>query len=243
MKKILLLAGFLFCGSWAHALTLLDLKNAVRQHIQDQANPTVRYSDTKIIEFLNEGQRDLVNQTWCLQKTTSQSLTARTTYYSLPTDLIAIQEFNFQEAVAGRKRPLEEKSERGMYQNNPDYERISGPPFYYFVRNSTSAATQLEYGINPVPSTGTALGTLYIDYYNQATDLSANSDVPLAGFRHLYPYHSALVYYAVSRAKMASGDGLGADYYMKLYQGMVALMIDRLGRMPNYNPSFGGAPK
>ncbi len=244
MKKIIryLIALFLL-GIWvpSFALTLGNIKVQVRRHINDKADPKIKVTDAEILAYVNEGQRDMVNRSWCLQKTYSQSLIARTTYYSLPTDLIAIQEFNFQETATGRKRPLEEKSERYMYQTNQDYEKQTGPPFYYFVRYSTSGATQLEYGINPVPSTSTTLGTVFIKYYDQASDLALNSDIPLAGFQHLYPYHTALVYYAVSRIKMTQGDGAGSDAYEKMYESLVALMIDRLGRMPNYNPSFGGS--
>lgn len=244
MKKItrglvaLLLLG-ICVPSWA--LTLGDIKVQVRRHISDKADPKIKVTDAEIIAYVNEGQRDMVNRSWCLQKTYSQSLSARTTYYSLPTDLLAIQEFNFMESATGRKRALEEKSERSMYQDNPDFERQTGPPFYYFVRYSTYGATQLEYGVNPVPSTGTALGTVLIKYYDQAPDLAVSADIPLAGFRHLYPYHTALIYYAVSRIKMTHGDGGGADAYEKMYEGVVALMMDRLGRMPNYNPSFGAS--
>ncbi len=243
MKKIArYLVALLLLGVCvpAHALTLSDIRVTVRQTINDRSDPQLTYSNTILNLFINEGQRDLVNQTWCLQKTTSQSLSVATTYYTLPSDLLAIQEFTFLDST-GRKRQLEEKSERGIYQSNPDYERQVGPPFYYFVRRSTSTGTSLEYGINPIPSTASATGTVFVKYYNQATDLSVSTDVALGGFKHLYPYHSALVYYTVAKIKMLEGNTVAAESYMKLYQMMVALMVDRLGRMPNYNPSFGGS--
>lgn len=242
MKKFsLLFILFLWtcCIRDAAALTLGQIKVDIRQKINDRADPKVTYSDTIMNSLINEAQRDIVNRTWCLQKTLSQSLSTRTTYYSFPTDFIAIQEFSFKETATNRKRLLEEKSERSLNQENPDYERQRGPPFYYFVRNSTWTDTVLEYGLNPVPSATAQLGTIYVDYYNQPTALSSNSDIPFDSMYHLYPYHSGIIYYVVSKIKLLEGDVASATAYNQLYEQMIALMVDRLGRAPNYNPSFG----
>lgn len=235
----LCLLAFLAGPVHSHALTLGDLKVSIRQRINDRTDPVLRYSDTMLLTFINEGQRDLVNRTWCLQKSTSIALVARTTYYSLPDNVIAIQEFNFRETTTSRTRQLAEKSQRALYQENPDYERQPGPPFYYFTRPVPSGFS-LQFGINPVPSTATALGTALIQYYNQSTDLSTNSAVPLDGDLILYPYHSALVYFVVAKIKMMEGDTNGAAAYEQMYGAQVTLMMDRLGRMPNYNPGFSG---
>ncbi len=222
------------------ALTVSDVRSAVRRYVRDTASSTSqrRYSDATLLLYINEAQRDVVNRTWCLQKTSSQSISVGTTYYSLPTDLIAVQEANFRETSTGITRQLTEKSERALYQENPDYERQRGPPQYYFIRNSTSAAAQLEYGLNPVPSTSTQLGTLLLDYYNQPADLASDSDIPLSSYRYLYPYHDTLIYYAAAQIKIIEGDTEEATALLNLYEARIKLMLDRLGRMPNYNPGF-----
>ncbi len=238
MKKLIYLASFvlLFISS-LHALTLKDMKIQIREQIDDRSDPRHRYSDTALIYMLNEAQRDMVNKSWCLEETYSTTLSLRTTYYNLPTDFVAVKEFNFVESN-GRTRQLEEKSERVLYQSNPDYARQSGQPMYYFTRFSTTTATQLEFGLNPVPATASSTGTIYLKYYAQATDLSSNSDIPLGGFRHLYPYHSALVHYAIWKFKLLMGDPQGATVYLAMYENEVKTMISLLGMRPNYSPSL-----
>lgn len=236
--RLLFALSILIVPHACFGLTLADLKVQIRQHLDDRADPKVRYSDTMLLHFINEGQRDIVNRSWCLQKTMAQSLSVRTTYYALPTDMIAIQEVNFFETTTKRTRQLEEKTERALYQENPDYARQRGAPSYYFVRHSTYGSTQLELGLTPVPSSSSVLGIMYVDYYNQATDVSVSTDVVLNGFNHLYPYHTSLVNYVVGRIKMFQGDVTGGAAYMAIYDADVKRMIDRLGQLPNYTPGF-----
>lgn len=225
-------------GRMAHALTLGDIKVEVRRLIDDKANPKIGYTDAEIISFVNETQREIVNQTWCLQNTATQTLSVRTTYYALPDDMLAIYQVTFRDS-AGRTRNLEEVTEKSLWQDNPDYERQSGQPFSYFVRQSTAATDyELQIAFLPVPSSSTATGTARIDYYNQATSLTGNADVPFDGILALYPYHYALVYGTVARLKLLDAEPEDAKNYMTLYTASVQLMKDRLGAMPNYNPGF-----
>jgi hypothetical protein len=50
-----------------------------------------------------------------------------------------------------------------------------------------------------------------------------------------------LVYYVVARVKQLEGNLPAAESAMKSYAQMLALMMDRLGRMPNYNVGFSAA--
>lgn len=244
MKKLALL--FFLAASAAvrvNALTLAEIRVEVRRYSNDVVDPRVKHSDAMITRLVNEAQREVVNQTWCLTNRSTQTLTAATTYYNLPNDLIAIEHVEFRD-TSSRTRELLEVSEKATQQSNPDYERQAGAPFQYFVRSTTfTTGTPLQIAVIPVPSSSTSAGLLTIDYYSQATSLSADTDVPFDGQRVLYPYHYALVYSAVAKLKLIDGDTTGAAAYLQMAQAYYALMLDRLGRMPNYNPGFGSATK
>lgn len=219
------------------ALTLSDIKIQVRRMTSDKADPGLKMTDAELLSYINEAQRQVVSQTWCLSNRTSQAITVNTTYYNLPTDLMAITHVEFKD-VNNHTRELTEVSERATQQDNFDYERITGTPMTYFVRGSTSSASyQMQICFLPIASSSTAAGTALIDYVNQATDLSADTDVPFDGQRELYPYHYTIVYLASSMAKAVRSDP-SAAMDLQLAQAYVKLMLDRLGQMPNYNPGF-----
>ena len=230
------------CG----AESLLDLSVKIRQLLDDKADPKVRYSDLTLRNFINQAQRDVISKTACLTNTTSQSLSVATTFYQLPSDLIWIQQVTFVD-TAGRTRELEEVAERSFIQANPDWERQSGAPMQYFVRDSTGSSSStdvnLQMAITPVPSTTSATGTMYIRYSNQATDLTAATAIPFDGLRYLYPYHEALVYYVVGQIKLIEKDPATAAVYMGMYEASLKSMKEQLGSMPNYAPGFSGGTK
>jgi hypothetical protein len=250
-NRIAVLIGALFCLAWAPrpaaALTLADVLTQARRYLRDTASDTTlqRYSDTYLTDLANAGQRAVVSETWPLNASTTLTLSVGTTYYSLPTDMLGIREVTYQNGTTLVRRNLTETSERSIMQSNSDYERQSGEPTQYFTRPSTASATTLEMAILPVPRTSSSTGTVRVDYYNQATNLSTatTSGVPFDGDRMLYPYHEAIVYYVIWRVKLLEGDTAGAAGYQQLYESAVTVMGGRLGDRPNYTPGFKAATK
>lgn len=243
MRRALLLLSFLvlWCAP-ARALTLSDIRTRIRTNIRDTDTGAglQRYPDAVLTRMINEAQRDLVNQTWCLETSTSIVVTVGTTYYNLPSDLLAPTQARFR-TTAGVMTEIDETARRKLLQDTPDFERNSGssPPTEYFIQYSTSGGAAQQLGLNPGPS---AAGSVLLDYYQQATDLSADSDVPLNGYLHLYPYHYALVYRVSALIRTIEGFP-DAQSYAQLYSAEVAAIVNRAGSKPNYNPSFkGGKP-
>lgn len=228
--------------SFVLGATLSELRTGVRRHVRDNTSVTGirKYSDAMIDSLLNEAQAQTINASWAIEKTSGIALATRTTFYAFPSDYIAIREFDFQETTTGRTRQLEEKSERVLRQENPDWARSAGAPIYYLTRLSTSGATTVEFGVTPVPSTSTQLGTALIKYYATADDMSADADVPFNGLAHLYSWHHILQHYAVAQLKMYEGDTNGSAAYMQFFSAEVQNMVNRLGMRENYFPSFGG---
>lgn len=241
--KVILIGGlFLSVSTKSYSLTQAEAETRVRQFVRDSpASGLYRYSDTFIDGFLNQAQRELVNDTWCLQTSGSITLVAGTSYYSMPSDLIAPKMVRIKDA-SNKNRNLSETSYKAVTQNNPDYERQTGPPMQYAVRTSTSGGTALEVVFLPI-ATVSSTGTVTIDYYNQSTDLSSDSSVYLDGDLTLYPYHENIVYNAVAKLKLIENDTAGAQAFFQLYQAGVQAMNSRLGEKPNLTPGFtGGGP-
>ena len=245
VTRFLVLAAFAWIFTVpASALTLSDIETAVRRNIRDTSSTAAqqRYTDTVLDAIINEGQREVVNFTWCVQTSTSRVLSSQTTYYSLPTDLISIEMVTFRDST-NQTIELDEYSEAKAYSEEGDFERSSsGAPDHYFVRYSTSGGNALEIAYLPVPTTSST-GTVRVLYNVQATDLSSDSDVPFDGLNHLYQYHVTLVYYATYRIKLMEGMADEAALYIKLYEAAIATMKDRLGRAPNYSPNVKAAPR
>lgn len=215
----------------------------VRRIVNDIPDPKVRYTNGFLIGILNIVQRDIVNQTWCLQTMTGVTLQTGTTYYSLPTNMLAINQVDYTDST-NRTTELIEVSEKALRQENPDHERTAGKPTNYFVRYSTYQAVTLQIGFYPAPATSASTGTVRVRYYHQAATLNDDDDqIPLDGYRILIPYHDLLTYGAVAKIKMMEGDTAGASFYSQLYLSGIAVMKDRFERMPNYGPGFSGSSK
>lgn len=235
--SLLLMAGAV------SALTLDDIESRIRINVRDTATDTSlqRYSDATLDGLINDGQRDVVNQTWCLDEIYSFSLVSGTSYYALPTDLIAIKFVQYVD-ISTNTTFLVEKNERSFIQGHPDWGKQYGKPVEYFVRGKPGSTTY-EMGMYPYPNAAAYLGTVTVDYYKQATDMTGGSDVPFDSLSAMVPYHDSLIYYATTRIKIIEGRIDEATMYGQLYNNMVQTINTKFGAKPNWTPSFSGAIK
>jgi len=239
----LILVG-LFSGT-AQALSLSDLISKTRVQIRDTSTDTTlqRYSDSYITNLINEGQRDAVNQSWCLDATTNYVLIANQKFYQLPSNLIAIKFARFIDNTSTSTYILEEKNERSFRQNNPDWEKQTGKPVQYFTRSSTFTNTTLELAVYPIPHATSDLGNMIVDYVVTADDLSSASDIPFNGQNYLLPYNDLLSDYVTAQIKVVEGRTDEATLYRNLYAAGLAVLNSKWNSKPNWTPSFGGAVK
>ena len=244
MKKHLLCGGLVvtlaaFFVSPAFAMTLSDLETEVRIATYDTATETTRraQSDTVIDNLLNEAMREVVSVTWCLETSTAITLVANTTFYALPTNFINVSMDGGvrYENASGNTKILAQVTRRKIYQDTPDWQDKTGAPMQYFLHQD-SDADPLDIAVYPIP-TATSTGTVTVQYYFQPTSMSSDSDVPFDGFRHLYPYHMALAYKVSAQLLLTMGFAEKSTSYYNLYLGTVKMMSDRLGQMPDYNPT------
>ena len=146
--------AFLFCASISYADSFSDIRTQVRRQVKDNGATLQRYSDDFINDLINEAQKDVVNRTWCILDAADLTLTSKTTYYDLQSNVIAIHQAYYTNA-SGDITTLDEVMERSVRQSNPDYEDSAGDVTEYFVRQSTSDANALEMGIRSVPASVT----------------------------------------------------------------------------------------
>lgn len=244
MKRFALALFLTLAGlASAHALTLSEIETAIRRNMRDTSTDSTlqRYSDSLLLDFINEEQRQIVNLTWCVDTSTSYVLTSGTVYYDLPTDLIAVKQVLFTDR-SNSTIWLDEWSERKVYQQEPSFATDStGEPRKYFTRSVGSTALQIAY--LPYPNTTSSTGTVTVFYYNQATDLASSSDVPFDGAYQLYPYHWTIVVGVTARLKAIEGLVDEAKYYSDQFTLYVTTMKEKSSSHPNYSPSLQASPR
>ncbi len=236
---------FLGLVTGAQALTLSEMRTQIRRNIRDTSTDTTvqAFSDATILSYVNEGQKEMNLLVWSVIGSTTITLATNTTYYSLPDNLLAVNQVSYSRTSPAGTVELKEVSERSLQQSNPDFERqTAGPPVNYFTRQSLTGGNAILLGLVPAPSSSAA-GTLMVQYISQPADLSGDSDVPFDGLLHLAPYHNLIVYYVSSKLTMIRGRTDESTAYATLYGAGLQLMTQKVGQRPNYNPgAVGGTP-
>lgn len=236
MRKIkLFLFFFFFSASAAQALTLAQLRTAIRLRVKDANSSRQRYSDTDLTNIINQDQRDAVNFSWIIKKSTSIELVSGTTYYTVPTDIMAIERitlrhYNIPEVTL---QTLDSNANFGPWLTS------KGTPTQYFQ----DPAQPTKIGVYPWPASSSSTGTLRINYYAQPTDLSADSDVPFNSDVRYYPYHDALVFGPCYKIMLIEGEMDKAAEYKSFYQERLQLLANLSNAKPNFLPGFAGQRK
>ena len=221
----LILAGLILCmgTSVSLALTVSEIRSAVRRNVRDTASSTSlrRYSDAIILNYINEAQRAVINDTWASSDSTTDSLVAGTTYYSVPDESIQV----WRVTVDGANLP-----ELTLAQLDADNYDINwstgGTPRAFFL----DRAEQTLIGLQPFPLTSG--GGLKIFYYQRVPDLALDADVPFDSDVRLFSYHDLIVYHASFRILLSENRTSEAEYYAKLYDAAVDLMNINVGHKP-----------
>ncbi len=245
MKRFAIAAVVLGLSALGHSMDLATIETQIRRAVHDN-NTTASlqaYPDATLLTWINDAQREIVNLTWCVETSTSYVLTAQTTFYSLPTNFIALRSgaaVTFTDN-ANQTYQLQELSQQKIYETEPDFEHTSiGPPSHYFTRFPGTSADAMQIAYLPVPTT-TSTGTVKVWYYYMPADLASASDLPFDGFNHLVAYHWAIVDHVTAKIKALESKPDEAALYMNEFTRIVTTMTDRLGRAPNASPHAQGA--
>jgi hypothetical protein len=232
LKKVLLLIffGFLLSNDvWS--LTLSEIQTAIRRNIRDTATDSslYRHSDAELLSYINAGQREVAERTWCVEQGSNFDIDSGDNTYDLSTTLIHLAHAYIIEDATQNTYELEYKSRNKMFEDNSAWNVDTGTPTAYWIRTDSNVGTRTQIVLSPVPNTYNF--NLGVHYYYRPSDLSSSSDIPFDGALHLYPYHDVLVYYGTKMVLMSEGNQPMADWYGNLYEARVDGMADRFGRV------------
>ena len=233
MKKLFFVILLVFPLNLVDALTLSEIRDGVRLRIKDvgTSGQRQRFTDAQLNEMINQTHRDVVNVTWSVKKSTTFALTANTTFYTMPTDLITIDRLVF------KNRNLEESSVQELDSefNNADWRTTDGEPDRYF----RDAQRPDQVGFYPFPDdSGTSTGTVVMGYFAIAPELTSDTDEPFNGINRLQQYSDLMIYEAAYKVFLIEGDTTKALEYRQYYEARLELMVNLEGQRPNYKPGF-----
>lgn len=234
MRKIKLFASvFLFSIGAAHALTLSQIQTEIRVRVKDTFLGRPRYTDSQITALINEAQRDVINNTWVISKSYTFNTLSGTTYYALPTDILAIQRVT----SAYQNLPETTLVKQDGDNSNSSWELSTGVPIYYFQDYAQSN----QIGFYPFPVNATSTTTIKIIYSSQGTDLVNMADIPFNAESRYVSYHDLLIFYPAYRIFLIEGEADKATAYRQEYESRLVVMEQAIGKKPNYLPSVSGA--
>lgn len=236
IRSVVIFAALLL-PVFAHAAALSDLRSQARVLVSDSGTATsrLRFSNTQVDDFISECQDEAVAATWPLLRSNTVSLVAGTTYYSLPNSFLAVKR------VTWRNRVLTEKSPVALDQTK-EWETVSGTPQNYFI----TFASRTSIGIYPFPADSTSTGTVKVEYFSQADDLTADSSVPFNGVREFYSLHYILSYCAAARLAAIDGQVNLVPVYQQIYMGglqrLAGVAMARPSNYPSVTPGNPSGP-
>lgn len=238
MRKLILMLAMILSVQIAQAMTLSDIRTEIRLRTHDVNSSRYRYTDAQLKNLINEAQRDVNNGTWVTAKSTTTALVSGTTYYDLPTDIVAVLRVTRDYKLLSETTidALDAKFIGGAWENS------GGAPNSYFQDMSRPG----QIGLYPFPNSAANAGNMRIIYIAQPTDLSSDSDEPFNSEERFRPYHDLLVFFSCYRILMTDGsdkDNVKATSYRQEYENRLELMRQLVGRKPNYNPGLTGGVK
>lgn len=225
--KVVVLSLLLSDG--AFALTLSQIRTEARVLALDNGTTRRRFSDTRVNSFINEAQRSVVLEVRPILRSAQFELAAGTTYYSLPADFLQISRVTLDWQTLNETTP--EAQDRAS-----EWQTVGAEPTHYYVH----FASRTKLGFYPFPDTTRSTGTVRYEYWAQATDLSADADVPYNAISELTPYHYGLAQYAAARMAVIDGRNGSAGLYLAEFRASVERMKSEAKSRPSYRP--GAAP-
>lgn len=228
-KYIPLITGLLLLlgANVSLALTLSDMRTAIRRNVRDTASSTTlqRYTDAMITAIINEGQRDVVTNTWCVSKSTSLTVSADVSS-ALPTDVIQVYRVLYNNASLPEINFQQEDADSGYTSWTASTDTV---PSYYVqdkTRTSGSSNIQMLLTVFPQPQSAAALK---VYYYATAPDLASDSDLPFNSQSWLSLYDDLLVWYGTYRLLYIEGMVDKANLFKSMYDTRLQVLYEDYG--------------
>jgi hypothetical protein len=233
---------FLAAGSgaaWGTTLTASDVLTRARTYLRDQDTGANRqqFTDTTLLQFLSDGQREANAQNWLIVSSYTITLVQGTTEYSLPSDFIGTMRVWVQNTQSSSYVKIDQTSFDQLDARSTGWSSATGQPtLYYFDRSSQT----VQIGFWPAPSVANSTGTVLIYYVQQTQDVTATTAQPFNGNLLLQPYVTALAYYVAYRGFMTVEETDMANAYLQYWVSFLQMMRQGTTKMPDFNPGFVG---
>lgn len=233
--KFIFIGLILFLGiaSTSHALSLSQIQTEIRVRTKDTFTGRQRFSDAQLTALINEAQRDVINNTWVISRSTTFATTAGTTYYTLPTDMLAIQRVTASFLNVSEATLIKLDGDFG----NSSWETSSGSSVQFYFQDY---AQSNKIGIYPWPLNAASTSTIKIIYYAQSPDLANAVDIPFNSELRYLSYHDLLIFYPAYRIYLIEGEQDKATIYRQEYESRLQIMEQDIGKKPNYVPGISG---
>jgi len=236
MKKLLLSFLLFIPIPPAYSLTLSQLISESRALSLDNdssGSSRYRFSDSQITQWINDAQRVSVLSTRPILRHYTFELALNTTYYSLPSDFLQLYRARI------KNQRLDELSILALDKKGDKWEETTGQPTNYFV----DFTSRTKIGMYPWPADSSSTGTVTVDYFSQAIDLSSAGDVPYNSITEMYPYHYALSYYAAARMCALDARTDLAAFYLQSFNQALQKMSEEAKSRPSYSPNLSPGPR
>jgi hypothetical protein len=231
LKCLITLVVTAWLSAPVYALTASEVIDRARVYLRDTSSDSSRqrYSDTQLLAWLNDGQREANSFAWILKSSYSFTLSNGTTEYALPSDFVATWRVEYS------RRKLDQTSINELDAMSIGWKSASGTPQKYYVY---FASTTLL-GIYPAPSSSST-GTVTVFYIQQTSDLTSTSQTPFNAWSQLSHYHPSLAYYIAYRGLWSIGETSLAERYYAEWSSWVEAMRTGMLKMPDFNPGLQG---
>lgn len=218
----------------ARALSLSQLETQTRVLLRDTSADVAyqRFSNSTIDSFLNEGHRQMQNDSWLYQGSIALNLVAGQQEYALPADYITTVRVTISSV------PLTQVSFQGLDANYTNWTVVQSTPTQYFIDSFVTGAPD-NIGFYPTPKINST-GSVFVQYVRQVPSLVNPTDIPFAGNSELLPYNDALADFAASRCWTLLGRNDLAGPMMAMYTSRASQARANLNKQPNFQPGMQG---
>lgn len=226
-----LVAIFGWTATPVQALTGAEVISRARTYLRDTSSDASRqrFSDSDLLGFLNDGQREANSYAWLMKSSYTFTLSGGTTEYAMPSDFMATWRVEYS------RKKLDQTSINELDAMSITWKSASGTPQRYYLYTATTTLM----GFQPAPTTLTT-ATVTVYYIQRTQDLTSSSQTPFNAWTQMQPYHSALSYYIAYRGLWLVGDTNLADRYYQEWSAFIEMMRTGMIKMPDYNPGAAG---
>jgi hypothetical protein len=215
------------------SVTLDTVTVRVRELLDDSytATNTVRYSSATIYSLINTAQRIVAINTLCIETYATQTLTAGTTEYLLPSNCLAVSRVTMNSFDTNGNMYLPQKTVFGMDYDAKTWDVSRSTPTAYFLRNRYM-------GFYPAPKYGTAKVTLW--YYKIPTIMTTGSSFVYDGNVLLETYWETLAIYAAYKLYLGEGRTDMTAQLAPEFSGSISAIQNYIKINPDLNLNLQG---